>query len=93
MKQLEKLKIDNIMSVLKIIHLNPNISKKNISILTGLSSTLLTNICNQLKEKKIIIKGNTLVSNKAGRREIALNMNYSLKKVIGVKYILVSFVK
>lgn len=49
MKQLEKLKIDNIMSVLKIIHLNPNISKKNISILTGLSSTLLTNICNQLK--------------------------------------------
>ena len=56
MKQLEKLKIDNIMSVLKIIHLNPNISKKNISILTGLSSTLLTNICNQLKEKKIIIE-------------------------------------
>lgn len=84
MKQLEKLKIDNIMSVLKIIHLNPNISKKNISILTGLSSTLLTNICNQLKEKKIIIEGNTLVSNKAGRREIALNMNYSLKKVIGI---------
>ena len=84
MKQLEKLKIDNIMSVLKIIHLNPNISKKNISILTGLSSTLLTNICNQLKEKKMIIEGNTLVSNKAGRREIALNMNYSLKKVIGV---------
>lgn len=84
MKQLEKLKIDNIMSVLKVIHLNPNISKKNISLLTGLSSTLLTNICNQLKEKKMIIEGNTLVSTKAGRREIALNMNYSLKKVIGV---------
>lgn len=84
MKQLEKLKIDNIMAVLKVIHLNSNISKKNISNLTGLSSTLLTNICNQLKEKNLIIEGNTLISNKAGRREIALNMNYSLKKVIGI---------
>ena len=52
--------------------------------MTGLSSTLLTNICNHLKEKKLIIEGDMLASNRAGRKEVALNINYSLKKVIGI---------
>ena len=84
MKQLEKLKINNIMSVLEFIRLNENCSKKYISTSTGLSSTLLTNICNHLKEKKLIIEGDVLASNRAGRKEIALNINYSLKKIIGI---------
>lgn len=84
MKQLEKLKINNIMSVLEAIRLNENSSKKYISSITGLSSTLLTNICNQLKEKNLIIEGESLLSNKAGRREVALGINYSLKKIIGI---------
>ena len=86
MKQLEKLKINNIMSVLEFIRLNENSSKKYISSMTGLSSTLLTNICNQLKEKNLIIEGDVLSSNKAGRREISLNINYSLKKIIGINF-------
>ena len=40
MKQLEKLKINNIMSVLEFIRLNENSSKKYIASMTGLSSTL-----------------------------------------------------
>lgn len=32
-------------------------SKKYISQITGLSSALLTNICNELKEKELIIEG------------------------------------
>lgn len=84
MKQLEKLKINNIMSVLDVIRLNENSSKKYISSITGLSSTLLTNICNKLKEKNLIIEGDILNSNRAGRREIALSINYSLKKIIGI---------
>ncbi|WP_300356907.1 ROK family protein [Fusobacterium sp.] len=84
MKQLEKLKMNNIMSVLEFLRLNENSSKKYISSSIGLSSTLLTNICNHLKEKNLIIEGETLVSNKAGRREIALNINYDLKKIIGI---------
>lgn len=84
MKQLEKLKINNIMSVLEFIRLNENCSKKYIAASTGLSSTLLTNICNHLKEKKLIIEGDMLASNRAGRKEVALNINYSLKKVIGI---------
>ena len=55
MKQLEKLKINNIMSVLEFIRLNENSSKKYIASMTGLSSTLLTNICNQLKENSILL--------------------------------------
>lgn len=86
MKQLEKLKINNIMSVLEFIRLNENTSKKYIASMTGLSSTLLTNICNQLKEKNLIIEGDVLSSNKAGRREISLNINYSLKKIIGINF-------
>ena len=86
MKQLEKLKINNIMSVLEFIRLNENSSKKYIASKTGLSSTLLTNICNQLKEKNLIIEGDVLSSNKAGRREISLNINYSLKKIIGINF-------
>ena len=86
MKQLEKLKINNIMSVLEFIRLNENSSKKYIASMTGLSSTLLTNICNQLKEKNLIIEGDVLSSNKAGRREISLNINYSLKKIIGINF-------
>lgn len=84
MKQLEKLKINNIMSVLEFMRLNENCSKKFISSSTGLSSTLLTNICNHLKEKNLIIEGDVLASNRAGRKEIALNINYSLKKIIGI---------
>lgn len=84
MKQLETLKIKNIMAVLDTIRLNENCSKKYISSITGLSSALLTNICNQLKNKKIIFEGETLNSARAGRREIALNLNYSLKKIIGI---------
>lgn len=84
MKQLEKLKINNIMSVLEFIRLNENCSKKYISASTGLSSTLLTNICNHLKEKNLIIEGDMLASNRAGRKEVALNINYSLKKIIGI---------
>lgn len=80
MKQLETLKIKNIMAVLETIRLNENCSKKYISSITGLSSALLTNICNQLKDKKIIFEGETLNSARAGRREVALNLNYSLKK-------------
>ena len=86
MKQLEKLKINNIMSVLEFIRLNENSSKKYIASMTGLSSTLLTNICNQLKEKNLIIEGDVLSSNKAGRREISLNINYSLKKITGINF-------
>lgn len=84
MKQLEKLKINNIMSVLEFIRLHENCSKKYISSSIGLSSTLLTNICNHLKEKHLIIEGDVLASNRAGRKEIALNINYSLKKIIGI---------
>lgn len=84
MKQLETLKIKNIMAVLETIRLNENCSKKYISSITGLSSALLTNICNQLKDKKIIFEGETLNSARAGRREVALNLNYSLKKIIGI---------
>lgn len=84
MKQLEKLKINNIMSVLEFIRLNENCSKKYIAASTGLSSTLLTNICNHLKEKNLIIEGDMLASNRAGRKEVALNINYSLKKIIGI---------
>lgn len=84
MKQLETLKIKNIMAVLEAIRLNENCSKKYISSITGLSSALLTNICNQLKDKKIIFEGETLNSARAGRREVALNLNYSLKKIIGI---------
>lgn len=50
----------------------------------GLSSPLLTNICNELKEKSLIFEGSTLPSNKAGRPEVALNFNYNLKKIIGI---------
>ncbi len=84
MKQLEKLKINNIMSVLEFIRLHENCSKKYISSSIGLSSALLTNICNHLKEKNLILEGDLLTSNRAGRKEIALNINYSLKKIIGI---------
>ena len=54
MKQLSKLKVKNISSVLQSIRDNSNISKKNLSVMLGLSSPLLTNICNELKEKSLI---------------------------------------
>lgn len=84
MKQLSKLKVKNISSVLQSIRDNSNISKKNLSVMLGLSSPLLTNICNELKEKSLIFEGSTLPSNKAGRPEVALNFNYNLKKIIGI---------
>lgn len=84
MKQLSKLKVKNIASVLQAIRENSNISKKVLSSTLGLSSPLLTNICNELKEKILIFEGNSLPSTKVGRPEIALNFNYNFKKIIGI---------
>lgn len=83
MKQLKKLKIENSRLVLETIRKSAPISKKNISNITHLSSTLLTNICSELKNKGLICEGESVIQDKAGRREVLLDINYSFKKIIG----------
>lgn len=84
MGQLKKLKISNVRVVLDTMRKHHKCSKKYISQITGLSSALLTNICNELKEKELIIEGGYVNSEKPGRREIQMDINYDFKKIIGI---------
>ena len=84
MGQLKRLKIGNIKLVLDTLRKNNHCSKKYISSITGLSSTLLTNICNELKLKSLITEGDFVNSEKPGRREVQMDLNYQFKKVIGI---------
>lgn len=86
MKQLTKLKFDNIKLVLDTLKNYGSISKKQITSITNLSSVLITKICSELIEKKIILEGEFLPSEKAGRREQVLHLNYNFKYIIGLSF-------
>lgn len=83
MKQLTKLKFDNIKLVLDTLKNYGSISKKQITAITNLSPVLITKICSELIEKKIVLEGEFLPSEKAGRREQVLRLNYDFKYIIG----------
>lgn len=83
MKQLTKLKFDNIKLVLDTLKNYGSISKKQITTITNLSPVLITKICSELIEKKIVLEGEFLPSEKAGRREQVLRLNYDFKYIIG----------
>ncbi|MBC2850126.1 ROK family protein [Cetobacterium sp. 8H] len=86
MKQLTKLKFNNFKLVLDTLKNHGSISKKQITSITNLSPVLITRICSELIEKKIVLEGEFLPSEKAGRREQILYLNYNFKYVIGLSF-------
>lgn len=86
MKQLTKLKFNNIKLVLDTLKNYGSISKKQITTITNLSPVLVTKICSELIEKKIILEGEYFPSEKAGRREQALYLNDNYKYIIGLSF-------
>ncbi|MEG1942151.1 MAG: ROK family protein, partial [Cetobacterium sp.] len=86
MKQLTKLKFNNFKLVLDTLKNYGSLSKKQITSITNLSPVLITRICSKLIEKKIILEGEFLPSEKAGRREQMLYLNYDFKYVIGLSF-------
>ncbi|MEG1338397.1 ROK family protein [Cetobacterium sp.] len=86
MKQLTKLKFNNFKLVLDTLKNYESISKKQITSITNLSPVLITRICSELIEKKIVLEGEFLPSEKAGRREQMLYLNHNFKYVIGLSF-------
>ncbi|ONI42211.1 hypothetical protein AN396_02165 [Candidatus Epulonipiscium fishelsonii] len=84
MAKLHDVKQQNKQDIIKLLFLEKILSKKRIALTLGLSFASLTNLCRELLEEGLIIEKEAIISKKAGRREIALEINKNFKRIIGV---------
>ncbi|ONI43117.1 hypothetical protein AN640_06690 [Candidatus Epulonipiscium fishelsonii] len=84
MATLNDVKQQNKQAIIKLLFLEKILSKKRLALSLGLSFASLTNLCKELFDEGLIIEKEAIISSKAGRREIALEINKNLKKIIGI---------
>ena len=96
-KNAKLIKVHNRALVLKIVQQHPNISRKDISDLTGLTQATITKITRDLMEQGLIIEQHYEPSDGSayGRRPIGLAINRERYKILAVhigRYVLKSAV-
>jgi predicted NBD/HSP70 family sugar kinase len=75
----------NIGTILNLIRESGPISKKEIAANLNITRAAVTIICNDLIEMKYLEPVGEKKSNKAGRNEILLDLNYNFKYIFGIK--------
>ena len=78
-------RIQNIGTILNLIRESGPISKKEIASKLNITRAAVTIICNDLIEMKYLELVGEKKSNKAGRNEILLDLNYNFKYIFGIK--------
>ena len=78
-------RIQNIETILNLIRENGSISKKEIASKLNLTRAAVTIICNDLIDMRYLEPVGEKKSNKAGRNEILLDLNYDFKHIFGIK--------
>ncbi len=78
-------RIQNIGTILNLVRENGPISKKEIASKLNITRAAVTIICNDLIEMKYLEPIGEKKSNKAGRNEILLDLNYNFKYILGIK--------
>ena len=84
MKHLTEIKEKNKSDILRLLYTKRELSKKRIALELGLSSSVLTKLCNELLNEGIIIETNPLKSSKVGRKEIGIEINPTYKYCFGI---------
>lgn len=80
----EKMKQINLSTVFNAVRQNEPISRKNLAQMTGLTSSSITNIVNELLEREYL-KETGLGESSGGRKPIMLQLNQNAGYVIGLE--------
>lgn len=83
---MSKVKINNRSSILKLLNSDGPLSRKDISKKIGLTPAAVSNLTKELILEKVIQEKGEVENDvkKSGRREIHLDINYKIKKVVGI---------
>ncbi len=83
---MSKVKINNRSSILKLLNSDGPLSRKDISKKIGLTPAAVSNLIKELIKEKVVIEKGEVENDikKSGRREIHLDINYKIKKVVGI---------
>lgn len=83
---MSKVKINNRSSILKLLNSDGPLSRKDISEKIGLTPAAVSNLTKELIEEKVVLEMGEVENDikKSGRREIHLDINYKIKKVVGI---------
>jgi len=83
---MSKVKINNRSSILKLLNSSGPLSRKDISEEIGLTPAAVSNLIKELIEEKVVQEKGEVENEikKSGRREIHLDINYKIKKVVGI---------
>jgi len=83
---MSKVKINNRSSILKLLNLEGPLSRKDISKKIGLTPAAVSNLIRELIVEKVVQEKGEVENDikKSGRREIHLDINYKIKKVVGI---------
>lgn len=83
---MSKVKINNRSSILKLLNSEGPLSRKDISEKIGLTPAAVSNLIRELIVERVVQEKGEVENEikKSGRREIHLDINYKIKKVIGI---------
>ncbi|WMJ90085.1 ROK family transcriptional regulator [Anaerocolumna sp. MB42-C2] len=84
MTHISDIKDKNKHDIIKLLYTKHNLSKKRIAIELGLSPSVLTKLCNELKEEGLIMETSPLESLSAGRKEIGISIKPDYKYCFGI---------
>ena len=84
MRPLLEIKQKNKQKIIYLLCTQEHLSKKRLAIQLGLSPAVLTKLCSELINEKLIIETDPISSNKAGRKEIGLTINTHFGYFIGI---------
>lgn len=82
---MEKVKINNSASILRILNRKGPMSRKDIAAELGLTPAAVTILCNDMIAQKVIIsKGEVADNSRVGRKKVLIDINYQNKKIISI---------
>lgn len=84
MTHISDIKDKNKHDIIRLLYTKHNLSKKRIALELGLSPSVLTKLCNELKEEGFIIETSPLESSNAGRKEIGISIKPDYKYCFGI---------
>lgn len=82
---MEKVKVNNCSSILRLLNQRGPMSRKDIAVELGLTSAAVTILCNDMMSQNIIVnKGELVEEKRAGRKKILIDINSRNKMIVSI---------